>query len=856
MKLRSILSQQPIQMLRHTADQVGLPSTPNKTILIDLLCQALTDPKGIQDRLDSLSEPQKTFVISLAAEGGELLKSEAVAELNDGFEHTFQALMDDLAQIGLVFQDSTTLDAEHPLIGIPDSILKSIPISLSDRARLRGIMKAVSIGLLRTFTKDCNIQLNDTRRPFVIQAIRDHLLTPDNLKAFLNSLSEDKRTLLDLFLKEEEITPADLQEHLGESAVRELEDLVWKTPLFYALEGQKNGSLRLASDLSNAMRQIASTQGGKLETHPEDILADETIVPSVIQDNTPYFLQDLTTLLGQIERRHPRRLKSGGIPKGDLRDAARLSREETDPGYIDFIALFAETAGLVRIQGQTWCAAKDAGLRLEQVPVLRKAFFAFWQQTERWNEWSADRSTPSGSKSRVDELKSIRKEICKGLKRCPNDCWVPYSQFYQLLTRLSDPFRHFAEDPGSGRSLAAGGTTADELLRRILKGALCWMGLIRLGNPEAFAQPLHRSNKAVFQITPAGRALLQGTSDDLTEGIQPVNPKSKFVMQPNFEILSPPDLPPGHFLQLCGLADLESLDVMAHFRITRESLQHALNRDISADDLHTFLKTESATGLPDMVGALIEECVEKHGEIEIQSSSGYLTVAQESLLDELYAQKRIAAFLGPRLSPIAAALKRESRPEALLQVLHQQGYMPRLDAEFAASEQGQHQVILSSSELSELVGFLESAITALTERGASPSETLDYVISRFRRGLRRVPDQGRQEALARYGKDFESLGKPAQSDESGLQDLLQYTGANPSSQATEIRPLVEYAIDHRLCVEIIYHVKGETSERTIEPFSEDHAMLYAFCQTRKGDRVFRMDKIQSARLTGQKFQRA
>lgn len=257
-----------------------------------------------------------------------------------------------------------------------------------------------------------------------------------------------------------------------------------------------------------------------------------------------------------------------------------------------------------------------------------------------------------------------------------------------------------------------------------------------------------------------------------------------------------------------------------------------------------------------MVDALIEECAEKYGEIEIQPSSGYLTVVQESLLDELYAQKKVAAFLGSRLSPIAAALKRESRPEALLQVLHQQGYMPRLDAGFAASEQSQHQVILSSSELSELVGFLESATTALTERGTGPSETLNHLISRFRRGLRRVSDQGRQQALARYSKDFESLGKPAQSDESGLQDLLQYTGANPSSQAAEIRSLVEYAIDHRLCVEMIYHVKGETSERTVEPFSEDHAMLYAFCQARKGDRVFRMDKIQSARLTGQKFQRA
>ena len=205
------------------------------------------------------------------------------------------------------------------------------------------------------------------------------------------------------------------------------------------------------------------------------------------------------------------------------------------------------------------------------------------------------------------------------------------------------------------------------------------MGVVRVGNFPDFSTPLQHSKQAVFQITPAGYALLHDTHDDaLTEQIPLQNSDAKFVVQPNFEVLSPPDLPCAHYLKLCVIADLKTQDVMTCFHLSRDSLRRAFARGFSGDEIRAFLTQHSASGLPDMVEALIAECDEKYGEIEIIPAIGRVKTTTCELLDELYAQPRIAQSLGNRISPTTATLNNEANPESLNQTLQQQGYLPHL----------------------------------------------------------------------------------------------------------------------------------------------------------------------------------
>lgn len=673
MKLRAALTQYPLETLCQIARNEGIdPSGSNKTVLTDALCRVLPDPKRVAKRLTALSNEQRAMVQALAAEGGEVLESEAVEKFANGFLPRLHALLNDLN--GLVFRDAHTLGDPCILIGIPESLLKSIPIPDANQGRLLVVMKPISVGLLRAFADQIGLRLSDIRKPIVSNAIRGALLDTKTLRNYLNTLSEDRRAILDLFLPANAITRSEVTDKLGESAVRELEDMLWKMPIFYAPHQNlhaPNAAIYLASDLCAALSQIAQSQGGQLESSIESILETSTTTPRDMCENTAFFIRDLTTLLGIVAKRLPRRLKYGGISRTDLRDTSKYCHIQNDPGYIEFLTLFAETMGLVKPHSTAWHTASDAGTRMEDIIEIRKACFSFWLHSDRWNEWSADRT--KATSARMQEIKNIRSEIVRSLRHCPTDTWMTYPSYYKFLTRLSEPFRHFAKDPSHT------GTTADELLRRVIAGALTWMGVVRVGNFPNFSTPLQQSKKAVFQITPAGYALLHDTDDDaLTEQIPQQNSDAKFVVQPNFEVLSPPDLLSAHYLKLCILGNLKTQDVMACFDLSRDSIRRAFARGLSGDDIRTFLTQHSASGLPAMVDTLIAECDEKYGEIEIIPAIGSVKTATRELLDELYAQPRIAQALDDRISPTTATLNDATNPESLIQILQQQGYLPHL----------------------------------------------------------------------------------------------------------------------------------------------------------------------------------
>ncbi|MXX12630.1 MAG: hypothetical protein F4Z86_04145 [Gemmatimonadetes bacterium] len=672
MKLRTALTQYPFNTLCQLARDVGIdPGGSNKTILADALCRILPDPENVAKRLSSLSQEQRAMVQTLAAEGGELLEAEAVEKFANGFLPRLHAQLRDLT--GLVFRDVHTLGDSDVLIGIPESLLKSIPIPDADQGRLLVILKPVSVGLLRAFADQIGLRPSDTRKPIVSNAIRDTLLDIKTLHAYLNTLSEDRRAILDLFLPANAITRSEVADKLGESAVRELEDMLWKMPIFYAPNRDlhaPNAAIYLASDLCATLSKIAQSQGGQLENSLETLL-ETSIAPAAIRENTAFLIQDLTTLLGIVTQRLPRRLKHGGISKTDLRDANKYCHIQDDPGYIEFLTLFAETTGLIKPHDTVWHTASDAGTQMGQIIDIRKACFDFWFHSERWNEWASDRTKATSARMQV--LKNIRSEIVRSLRHCPTDTWMKYPSYYQFLTRLSEPFRHFAKDPSHT------GTTADELLRRTITGALTYMGVVRVGNFPNFSTPLQQSKGAVFQITPAGYALLHDTHDDaLTEQISLQNSDAKFVVQPNFEVLSPPDLPCAHYLRLCVLGDLKTQDVMACFHLSSDSIRRAFARGLSGDEIRSFLTQHSASGLPDMVDTLIAECDDKYGEIEILPAIGRVKTATRELLDELYAQPRIAQALDDRISPTIATLNNTANPESLIQILQQQGYLPHL----------------------------------------------------------------------------------------------------------------------------------------------------------------------------------
>jgi hypothetical protein len=539
------------------------------------------------------------------------------------------------------------------------------------------------------------------------------------------------------------------------------------------------------------------------------------------------------------------------MPRGDLREAGRFFAGDADPGYPDFLMLVAEWAGLVRPENGAWRLSPDGPDRLEETRDILATALSSWKATDRWNEWSADRTVSSGRSGRSEELSLIRGEVLDGLSRCKVGAWVAYPQFYRLLAATTRTFRELSEGAASPRSASRGGTTADELLRRLLTGALAWMGVVDLGAAGAFARPLHHDAGACFRLTPLGSGLLSGRPREAPPPGIPTVEAAKFVIQPNLEVLGPPELPRRIHMLLCSLADVLAIDVVARFQITRDGILDALNRGWTGKEVRAFLEEHSATGVPHMVEALIAECDAKHGEIELRPASGFLTTGEPRLLDELLAQKAVADLLDRRLGPCVAAVRAGIRSEALAQVLSRQGYMPRVDADGEHAADGQLRISLQTSDLSELVAFLESSMAFLEARTGDRPADIEHLSRRLRRSLRAAPAEQLDRLRDRYGKAFARVATAAPAAD-GPRKLSLFDGANPADTPDGLRSLLGYAIENRLCVRLFYGAPT-LPERIVQPASDDDQMLYAFCRARRGDRVFRYDRIRRAELTAETF---
>jgi hypothetical protein len=854
MKFRAALTLQPVNDLRKIAATVSDEDLEplNRPALMDLLCTRFASANVVESCLDKLDKELRGVVNTIAMEGGDLPYSVALQVLGGGFQNRFDELLNSLTLAGLVFCDPGALSKKDPLVGIPETILKSIP-DVETTHRLRSIMATFALGQLRAFATDLGISPIPNQKAYLVEAIRDVLTDCDSLRDYIKSLPDDQRVLLDYCLSNDTLTVSAISDALTEGALRTLDDLLWKTPLFVRPSSSRLGQddeIRLASDLRESLGHVAKNQGGKLEGAPEQGLADAIEIPSDTISPGEYVPQDLRTLLGLIERKRPKTLKHGGMPKGELKEAGRFFKADGDPGYPDFLMLFSENAGLVKNLSGRWTVNfRKVGL-LENRVKLANTLLNFWKSTDRWNEWAADRTATVVKKTRSGEMLSLRKEVLAGLGKCPLGQWIAYSQFYKMLHRLSASFRELAEGPASGRALASRGTTADEILRRMLSSTLAWIGLVEVGNLCAFDRPLHTVDGACFRLTEVGAHIIDPKNTEAPTFPIPFDANATFIIQPNLEILAPPELPASDYIKLCGLSDLDSIDIVSHFKITKEAFLDAFNRSSSAKVIRKFLEGRSATGVPDMVKSLIAECEDKHGEVRIKQASGYLEVDEPTLLDELLAQKSFAELIDQRLSDKSAVILATVKSDAVAGTLSKLGYMPSLETHGEESDDGVIQLNYRASDLSHIVAFLEASAEFLGDCGDGESGPTT-LIRQLKRSLRRSPSEPLEKAREKYSEIFGTAVKQIrESDGRALKNAFH--GSSPASEEKEIRSLIEYAIENRMRVKLSYGDRNH-QDRIVEPTSEDEQMLYAYCRSRKGDRVFRVDRIIQAELTDEVF---
>ncbi|MGW4224869.1 helicase-associated domain-containing protein [Streptomyces bauhiniae] len=198
-----------------------------------------------------------------------------------------------------------------------------------------------------------------------------------------------------------------------------------------------------------------------------------------------------------------------------------------------------------------------------------------------------------------------------------------------------------------------------------------------------------------------GRALLGAAPEPLSATGQStataVGLLAPLLPEPLDHVLLQADLTavaPGPLLRplaetLGVLADVESKGGATVYRFTPASVRRALDAGQTAADLHAFLAQHSRTPVPQPLTYLIDDVARRHGHLRVGVASAYVRCDDDSVLNEIIADKRAAALRLRRLAPTVLAAPCD--PATLLEGLRSLGYAP-------AAESAQGDVLITRAD--------------------------------------------------------------------------------------------------------------------------------------------------------------
>src|SRR5579859_1585451 len=504
----------------------------------------------------------------------------------------------------------------------------------------------------------------------------------------------------------------------------------------------------------------------------------------------PAPLLDLAECLHFIDETRPALTQRRLFPRPAIKRIAR-QLSLNDAVYADLLATLALQLKLLDGNAGLKVRPKRVAELFEQPEIeARSALLEGWKELRGWRD-DRDEGLDRGE-AQFDIGREERETALEQIRTLPDTGAALVS--YAARLAFAAPLRF----GGTGtRALLPGDIPSPEKFARGFLRTLAWLGL---------AEPLQTSgtpgtppDTVALRLTPAGRVLLRGESAAEAE----LPPRTdRIIVQPTLDILAPPNVAPSLYLALRDFADLRGAPGMRTLTLTRASLRRALDRKATPASIRKLLEQHSDAPLPPTVLALLEEVSRLHGRLHVGQANYYITVDDPHLLVELMADRKLAALNLRRLSE-TVAICFGGPIGTILDALRAAGHMPVADT---------------------------------TAGTAHPV-------------LRALPAGGGAQGAGR-------ATPPVFSIDGEDEELLAEAGGRATSLQAVIG-LLEDAVARRAVVEMQYRGKSNgverTSKREIEPEMFDGQTAYGCDRSTGRRREFKVERINWARMTGQRF---
>ncbi|MBI2325267.1 MAG: helicase-associated domain-containing protein [Chloroflexi bacterium] len=366
----------------------------------------------------------------------------------------------------------------------------------------------------------------------------------------------------------------------------------------------------------------------------------------------------MDTLLEEWRHAPPPALKDGGVPKREIKRAARRVGQSEDDTRL--LILLAGEAGLLR-ERELVPERRNRSRRHPRVLESRRAVVEPSGEAERWlglaepERWlelarvwlrasgmDGDASAAGPSRERV--VVELLAEIPDGRGASASSIGAALSWRYPAF--FSDPARAMttARSVGVGLALLGAGSP-DPIVGLNTIGRLA----LRSGG-GVDAETLRRAFPA-----PADRCVVTADHRVVVSG------------------------PPGGELarMLRRVAEVVSVRPARVYRLTEASLGRALDGGVTASSILEVLRRHVSEPVPSNVVALVEDAARRHGRLRVGSADAYV-VADDPAQLELVARDRALGGGLRRVAPTVAVIEGRDRDEVVA-ALRRAGLMPVLD---------------------------------------------------------------------------------------------------------------------------------------------------------------------------------
>lgn len=151
-------------------------------------------------------------------------------------------------------------------------------------------------------------------------------------------------------------------------------------------------------------------------------------------------------------------------------------------------------------------------------------------------------------------------------------------------------------------------------------------------------------------------------------------PIDYFLVQADLTVVVPGPLQRELADELAAVATVESAGAAMVYRVSEQSIRHALDTGRSADALHTFFERSSKTPVPQGLTYLINDVARRHGQLRVGMAASFLRCDDTALLTHALAAPGMAELDVRLLAPTVAVS--QAPISEVLAALRSAGFAP------------------------------------------------------------------------------------------------------------------------------------------------------------------------------------